>query len=288
MRYQSLMRGCVLALVATFSLSALSTAQKVKPVRPTTADALTKAAAAKTGSPATSKKAYPKDGQDHPGRSDRTAKVASGYRTDTETTQLIAKHVTNYAINRYGIKDIVSEADIERARKELYDFLSLKYGNPTLVQAQWLTAGYQHFDPFVREAGAALIGTELAGPGDVIRLPKEVSTWLKAQADSIKKDPNYNPCLGLQESTTEESQQDLGVMLVQAGCNYLMQLAAEAADKAIERIGISAQALSGRKVKRFSDSDVEFMIQLKRNPTQALNAAIRPKWFVDTNAESNQ
>jgi hypothetical protein len=283
MRFTTIVRGCALALLATVSISTIASAQKPKP-GDARAGVMTKATFTANAKPAAVNKAYPKDGQDHPGRTDRAAKIASGHRTDTETTAIIAKHVTMYAINRYGIKDIVTEPDIERARKEVYDFVSWKYGNPTLVQAQWLTAGYQHFDPFVREAGAALMGTELAGPGDVIRLPKDVTTWLKARADSIKKDPNYNPCLGLEQSTTEEAQQDWGVMLVQAGCNYLIQLAAEAADKAIERIGISAQALSGRKVNRFSDSDVEFMILLKRNPTLALQPGQQPRKYVDTNA----
>jgi hypothetical protein len=231
---------------------------------------------------ATVTKEYAKDTQPHPGAAYRVDKLRPGKWGDTRVTESVAGHAVIYAKQRYAIADIVSDADYERASKEMYDYLSWRYGNPAAVAAQWISAGYQHFDSFAAEAAAALMGMDLPGPGEVIRLPKEVSTWLKAQVDSMRKDPNYTPCIEVKQAgaaPNAEVSSDPVVILVGAGCDVLIRLAADAAKQAIERIGISAAVFDARRFN-ISDSSAEFMILLKRNPPLSLRASVRPARIV--------
>ncbi len=228
-------------------------------------------------------KEYAKDGQPHPGRAYRVDKMRPGKWGDTRVLESVAGHAVIYAKQRYAISDIVTDADYQRASKEMYDYLSWKYGNPSLVAAQWISAGYQHFDNFAAEAAAALVGMELPGPGGHISLPKEATTWLKAQVDSMKKDPNYNPCIEVKEAGTapgESQSSDPVVILVGAACDIMIRMAAEAANKAIERIGISDQVFNMKRSFNISDSSAEFMIRMKRNPTLSLQAGLRPVQIV--------
>jgi hypothetical protein len=74
-----------------------------------------------------------------------------------------AGHAALYAIQRFHLEDFkVSQADIDRAQKEVYEFLKWKLGSATAVAAQFVSAGYQHFDrAYSDEAAAALLGAIL-------------------------------------------------------------------------------------------------------------------------------
>lgn len=77
-----------------------------------------------------------------------------------------AGHAVLYAVRKYGISDLVTDADKQRAQDDVYKFLSWKLGNPAATAATWLDAGYQHFDRgYSDEAGASLLGFNLPGDG---------------------------------------------------------------------------------------------------------------------------
>jgi hypothetical protein len=74
-----------------------------------------------------------------------------------------AGHATLYAIERFGMGSLnFSQDDIRRAQPEVYEFLKWKLGSPAAIAAQFIAAGYQHFDrSYSDKAAAALLGTDL-------------------------------------------------------------------------------------------------------------------------------
>lgn len=101
-------------------------------------------------------------------------------------TKSVAGHAVNYAIERYALSDLVTAADHERATEEMVGYLKWKLGNPSAVAAQFVSAGYQHFDrAYVDKAGAALLGFELpkenGGHSTFYLPPWFLQAWDKAE-----------------------------------------------------------------------------------------------------------
>jgi len=123
--------------------------------------------------------------QSHPGESERTKDVFS--KGDSHMSKSVADHVVTYAIQRFQLAAVVKPQDIERARGELYEHLKWKLGNPPAIAAQFVTAGYQHFDnAFVYEAAAALVNFQLPGEknGPDWKIPKAWADYLHKMAEA--------------------------------------------------------------------------------------------------------
>ncbi|HEY7726866.1 MAG TPA: hypothetical protein VID50_00265 [Candidatus Eisenbacteria bacterium] len=228
------------------------------------------------GAGAASAKEYPKCQLSHPGRADRAKRLlADG---DTEVCKSIAKHVVKYAIAKYGLEGVVTnEAEIKEARKEMYDFLKWKLGNPSAVAAQWVSAGYKHFDKaYSDEAGAAALGSDLPGPGAELKLPRELSAWLKAKVDSVGMSSEgeaslcdqltgggEGPASGPAGAPGGEGEDDAGSALLGVGCELTLSAVKEALKLAIDRIGIS---LSTGTHWDISNRSVELMAYARLHP----------------------
>jgi hypothetical protein len=122
--------------------------------------------------------------QDHPGRQHRLESVAK--RGDTRMAWSAAGHATKYAVERYGLQGLVGEPQVVAAAKVLESHLYLRLGNPSAVAAQFVGAGYQHFDrAYSDEAAAALLGFELPteqGGRSMFYLPPElVDLWVMTE-----------------------------------------------------------------------------------------------------------
>lgn len=119
---------------------------------------------------------YPKCSQDHPGRQHRLESLAK--KGDAKMAKSVARHTVAYAIERYGLKDLVTPVDVERANDMMYSFLKWKLGNPSAIAGQFASTGYQHFDKgYVDEAGAVLMGFEVPQEKDghsMFYLPPEL------------------------------------------------------------------------------------------------------------------
>jgi len=112
----------------------------------------------------------------HPGRS---AECAQG---DTKVERKIARDTVAYAKTHWKIEPpLTTAADVSRAEGELYDFMSWTLGSPSLVCAQYITAGQNHFNnSFNAAAAAALVGARLPGGGRAqFTLPPKISAELK-------------------------------------------------------------------------------------------------------------
>lgn len=132
-----------------------------------------------SASPAEAK--FHKTLQEVAGNPGRSADCAKG---DTKVVRKIAKETVDHGKDRFKISsNLFDAADVKRAEKEMYDFLSWKIGSPSAVCAQYISGGQKHFDKgYSDEGAAALMGLELPGAGrSQFRLPKQVSDQLKAQ-----------------------------------------------------------------------------------------------------------
>jgi hypothetical protein len=221
---------------------------------------------------------YPKCNRRHPGRQHRAESLAK--RGDSRMGFSAAGHSVRYAIHRYGISDIVKEADIARADKDMYEFLKWKTGSASLLAAQWLTAGYQHYDSHADEAAASLLGYDLPGPKNQLRLPKELTEYIKKQVDSAATESNSEICdamfsgesggsttPGAAGGTTagdESSGSGVGGFV----CEGVVALAREAAKRFYDRLSISGDMLLGRTKFDIKDEVIAQMIDLRRNPPQ--------------------
>ncbi len=218
---------------------------------------------------ASAQQSYPKCTQDHPGRSQRALKFPAVWG-DTRVLKSVASHTVKYAIVRYGIQDLVQPPDIEHATKEMYDFFSWKYGNPTLVASQWVTAGYQHFDHHADEAAAALLGMELPGPGAQVRLPKELTQWLHAQVDTAAQSSSTDICGALGDTS-----------YVGIACVALIPILREAGNRAVDRLGISNAALIGQNKYDVTDAEIERLKTVRRQ-SLASTAGAKPASILRT------
>jgi len=194
---------------------------------------------------------YPNCSQDHPGKQHRAESVLK--RGDSRMTLSVASHTTTYARQRYNLGDLVTQTDIDRAQKEMYDFLSWKLGNPLAVATQFVSAGYQHFDKaYVDEAAAALLGVELPGPGKVYRLPKPFSDFLKQK------------CVELETKMCQYIADSLGIP--QELCKPVVDEIRNAIANAIDRIGFSMP-----KNWDVDNKLVQALIEAKRTPPRLSN-----------------
>ncbi len=99
----------------------------------------------------------------HPGRARRVKSCTT--KGDVRMTRSVAGHTVNYALGRHQLQDRVTQADIDRAVSEMYDFLKRKLGNPTAVCAQYISTGYGHFErAYSDEARAMLLGVRGLNP----------------------------------------------------------------------------------------------------------------------------
>lgn len=224
-----------------------------------------------------SAKEYPKCSRNHPGRTDRAARLLQD--GDTEVCKSIAKHVVGYSIKKYGLDGVITDDQIRAARSEIYDFLKWKLGNPSAVAAQWVSAGYRHFDKaYSDEAGAAALGSGLPGPGTNLVLPRQLSEWLKAKVDSVGMETEAGPSLcaqisggsdngGAQPTSTgsEGEEGDAGSALMGVGCQLTLVAVKEAIKLAIDRIGISVGA--GRSWD-IPNASVELAVYARLHPVK--------------------
>jgi hypothetical protein len=122
--------------------------------------------------------------QNHPNHQNRLEDSIK--KGDAEIAKKVAKHVVKYAIQRYALDGIVTEAEIDNAKDRMYSFLKWKLGSPSAVCGQWVSAGYGHFDKaYSDEAGALLIGIfRFADKEPEILVPDWLQKALVAQAGS--------------------------------------------------------------------------------------------------------
>lgn len=93
--------------------------------------------------------------QDHPGRQNRVEDSIK--KGDSEIAKKVAKHVVKYAIQRWDLDGLVSDAEIDNAKERMYSFLKWKLGSPAAVCGQWVSSGYGHFDKAYSDEAAALV-----------------------------------------------------------------------------------------------------------------------------------
>ncbi len=118
------------------------------------------------------------------GELERAAKCST--KGDTKVSKSIAQRVVKYAIKKYEIADLVDDAGVKNARKQVYAFLKWKLGNPSAVCAQYITAGQKHFNKaYSDEAAAALLGFDLpdekAGRATFQLPPELVDFWMMTE-----------------------------------------------------------------------------------------------------------
>jgi hypothetical protein len=129
-------------------------------------------------------------------------------------------------MQRFHLESAVTPADVARAEEEMYSFLKWKLGNPTTITAQFVTAGYQHFDnAFPYEAAAALVGFSLPQETKPFALDKKHMDQLKADAqkDGVRLEAYLSKKYGI---PADESGQ-------------VVQKLVEAAQASISHIGIN-------------------------------------------------
>ena len=197
-------------------------------------------------------RAQPSCTRDHPGRQHRAESLFK--RGDARMAWSAAGHTTLYAVERYGLRGRVTEGDVDRAIDKTYEFLKWKLGNPSAVAAQWLTAGYQHFDRgYVDEAGAALLGFDLPsekGGHSMFWLPPElVDLWMFTEKlQNTGKAYLLNAFFGIPKGLTK---QVLDAIVDQEG-------------RALKRLGFNIP-----KDYDFPNELVEVAALAKRDPVQA-------------------
>src|SRR6266542_1196181 len=109
---------------------------------------------------------YPKCSQDHPNKEHRLESLTR--RGDSRMLWSAAGHTVKYSVERFRIADLIDTNGWESCKKgrncpayfdEMYRFLVWKLGTPALGAAQWLSAGYEHFDKaYSDEAAGILLG----------------------------------------------------------------------------------------------------------------------------------
>ena len=118
---------------------------------------------------------------DYPGRQHRAESLAK--RGAARMAFSAAGRTVLCAIQRFELEGQFKPAEIKAAQDEMYDFLNWKLGGPAAVAAQWLTAGYQHFDRgYSDEAAAVLLGmVEFSNREPELVLPTWMLEWMKEQ-----------------------------------------------------------------------------------------------------------
>src|SRR5262245_15850614 len=107
----------------------------------------------------------PKCPQKHPGRQNRVEDALK--KGDAAISKKVAKHTVKYGIERFDLKGHFDDDAYAKAKSETYEFLKWKLGSPSAICAQWVSAGYKHFDvAYSDEGAAALLGFGLPGEKD--------------------------------------------------------------------------------------------------------------------------
>lgn len=122
--------------------------------------------------------------QDHPGRQNRVEDSVK--KGDSEISKKVAKHVVKYAIQRFQLDGLVTEAEIDNAKSRMYSFLKWKLGSPSAICGQWVSSGYGHFDKaYSDEAGALLVGIfQFEDKEPELKVPTWLQKTLVAEAGS--------------------------------------------------------------------------------------------------------
>ena len=179
--------------------------------------------------------------------------VESVTEGDAKKSKEIASHTVGYAIDHYDMKDLISKADIDRARGDLYDFLKWEVGSPSAIAAQYTTTGYSHFERrFGDEAAASLLDVDLPGEKgkSEITLPKTIAALMKNLVDS----------LGAEAGAVMQSQYGIPPQVTAE----LVKIMSRGGKKAIDRVGLNMPKnwdIDNRLVKQ--------LIYLRRQPAPA-------------------
>lgn len=230
--------------------------------------------------PGSAVKQYPKCTRNHPGKTRRAESLAK--QGDSRMGLSAARHAIRYAIERYQIQDLVSDTSLARADKDMYEFLKWKSGSASLLAAQWLTAGYQHYDSHADEAAATLLGYDLPGPQHQLRLPEQLTAWIKEQTDSAATATNTEICAGLFPQTegtgggtvpgaggsTAPSEEGSGSTIAGIACVAVVELMRQATNRVYDRLGISGDWLLGKTKFDFKDDEIPVLAELRRNPPE--------------------
>lgn len=200
---------------------------------------------------------------------------------DSKMAKRVAGHVVQEAVLRYEIEDIVTDADRDFAKAQVYEFLKRQLGNPAGIAAQYISTGYGHFEKaYTDEAAAALTGAELPDKSTArLVLPKEISDYLKHEVDSLGADfcgtkkeegskaggtGSTGSGSGSANAAGDGTGDEEGSTLWGVACEYLYQFIAEAAKKAIARIGFTVS-----EHWDIENRDVRAMIYARRHPLEA-------------------
>jgi hypothetical protein len=159
--------------------------------------------------------------QSHPGETERTRDAFT--KGDSKMAKSVSAHVVKYAMQRFHLESVETPADISRAEEEVYSFLKWKLGNPTTITAQFVTAGYQHFDnAFPYEAAAALVGFSLPQETKPFALDQKHIDQLKedAQKDGVRLEVYLSKKYGIPPDESSQVVQKL-VEAAQASVSHL-------------------------------------------------------------------
>lgn len=106
---------------------------------------------------------------------------------EIRTVRRIAARTANHALRRYELKGLVEPADLERSRREMYDFLKWKMGGTTAVCAQFVTAGQSHFNKTYRDEAAAMMLrlVSFAGQQPELDVPDWMISYLRLRFEAL-------------------------------------------------------------------------------------------------------
>lgn len=106
---------------------------------------------------------------------------------EIRTVRRIAARTANHALRRYELKGLVEPADLERSRREMYDFLKWKMGGTTAVCAQFVTAGQSHFNKTYRDEAAAMMLrlVNFAGQQPELDVPDWMISYLRLSMETL-------------------------------------------------------------------------------------------------------
>jgi hypothetical protein len=261
---------CVLAAALATAIVTESAPQS-KPKTPVSGVGVTKVVKVEP-----SAKTYPRCSRRHPGRARRLESLAK--QGDSRMGWSAAGHAVYYGIERYGLQDLVSDTSFARAHKDMYEFLKWKTGSASLLAAQWLSAGYQHYDAYAGEAAVSLLGTNLPGPEKKLMLPKALTAWIMEQTDSAAKATNEQICGALfggveggtspttsgPGGSTQPGEADLASTLGGVACVAVVELARQATQRVYARLGLEAGVF--KNWKGIGDTEVLAQENFRRNP----------------------
>ncbi len=74
-------------------------------------------------------------------------------------TKRVARHTTGAAVERFQLKELITQEDFDRASREMNHFLRWKLGGKVAVCGQYVSTGYGHFEKaYGDEAAAMMLG----------------------------------------------------------------------------------------------------------------------------------